>query len=63
VRIAFKVTPGAIGELEIRAQQRTVLPITSSGTKPIYLELSPGIYEPKTPKITASWAPNPTPTT
>lgn len=59
VRIAFKVTPGAIGELQIRAEQRTVLPISSSGTKPIYLELSPGVYEPKTPRITASWAPNP----
>jgi len=63
VRIAFKVTPGAIGQLEIRADQRTVMPISSSGTKPIYLELSPGVYEAKTPHITASWAPNPTPTT
>lgn len=61
VRIAFKVTPGAIGELEINAAQRTVLPITPTGTKPVYLELSPGIYVAKTPKITASWAPNPTP--
>lgn len=56
VRIAFIVTPGAIGQLEIRADQRTVLPVTPSGTKPVYLELSPGVYEPKTPKITASWA-------
>jgi hypothetical protein len=61
VRIAFKVTPGAIGELEIRAAQRTVLPITPTGTKPVYLELSPGIYVPKTPKITASWGANPAP--
>ncbi len=56
VRIAFKVTPGSMGELEIRAAQRVVLPITPSGTKPVYLELSPGVYVPKTPKITASWA-------
>ncbi len=61
VRIAFKVMPGSIGELEIRAAQRTVLPITPAGTKPVYLELSPGIYVPKTPKITASWGANSAP--
>ncbi len=61
VRIAFKVMPGSIGELEIRAAQRTVLPITPGGAKPVFLELSPGLYVRKTPKITASWGPNPTP--
>jgi hypothetical protein len=62
VRLAFKVTPGSIGELEIRAQQRTVLPVTTAGTKPILLELSPGIYVQKTAQIAVTWGPNPIPT-
>jgi hypothetical protein len=62
VRLAFRVMPGSIGELEIRAQQRTVLPVTAAGTKPILLELSPGIYVPKTEQIAVSWGPNPIPT-
>ena len=61
VRIAFKVTPGSIGELEVRGEQRTVLPVTTQGAKPIVLELSPGIYTPKSPQMTVSWGPNPTP--
>jgi hypothetical protein len=61
VRIAFKVTPGSIGELEVSAQQRMVLPVTPAGPKPIVLELSPGIYVPKSPQMTVWWGPNPTP--
>jgi hypothetical protein len=61
VRIAFKVTPGSVGELEIKARQRIVLPVTAEGAKPIVLELSPGAYFTKTPQITVSWGPNPTP--
>jgi hypothetical protein len=62
VRIAFKVTPGSIGELEVRGAQRTVLPITTAATQPIVLELSPGIYVPKTPQMTVSWGPSPSTT-
>lgn len=59
VRMAFKVMPGSIGELEIKAEQRTVLPVKAEGSKPIVLELSPGIYVPKSPQISVSWGPNP----
>ena len=61
VRIAFKVMPGTIGELEIKARQRTVLPVTAEGAKPVVLELSPGAYFSKTPQMVVSWGPNPTP--
>jgi hypothetical protein len=57
VRIAFKVMPGSIAELEVRANQRLVLPVTPAGTKPIVLELSPRIYTMKTPQIAVSWGP------
>jgi len=58
VRLAFKVMPGSIGMLEVRAQQRMVLPVTTDGTKPIVLELSPGVYTPKSAQIAVSWRPS-----
>ena len=61
VRIALKVMPGSVGELEVRAAQRTVLPVTPAGAKPIVLELSPSIYTLKTPQIVVAWGPNPAP--
>ncbi|HVW69031.1 MAG TPA: hypothetical protein VHB68_08645 [Steroidobacteraceae bacterium] len=63
VRVAFKVMPGSIGVLEVRAAQRTVLPVTTQGAKPVVLELSPGIYTPKSPQIAVSWGYNTAPTT
>ena len=58
VRLAFEVMPGSIGVLEVRAQQRMVLPVTTDGTKPIVLELSPGVYTPKSAQIAVSWGPS-----
>lgn len=57
VRLAFRVTPGAFGALEVRGAAREVLPIDSSGAKPVDLELPPGIYTAATPQITVSWGP------
>jgi len=58
VRLAFRVTPGGIGTLEVRGEQRVLLPINASGVQPIELELPPGVYTAKTPQITVSWGPN-----
>ena len=58
VRLAFRVMPGAIGELEVRAEQRTVLPVATGGSKPIVLELTPGIYTPKSAQIAVAWGPS-----
>lgn len=55
VRIAFRVMPGQFGELEVRARQRVILPITPAGTKPIDLELAPGVFIMKSPQIDVSW--------
>jgi hypothetical protein len=57
LRLAFRVTPGSIGALEVRAAQRTVLPITTAGGKPIVLELTPGVFTPATPDMTVTWGP------
>lgn len=55
VRIAFRVMPGQFGALEVRAAQRVVLPITTAGTKPVDLELAPGVFIMKSPQIAISW--------
>jgi hypothetical protein len=57
VRLGFRVTPGAFGTLEVRGEQRVLLPISASGAQPIELELPPGVYAAKTPEITVSWGP------
>jgi hypothetical protein len=54
VRLALRVTPGAIGVLEVRGAQRVILPI-SAGGKPVDLELPPGVYTPTTAQLTVSW--------
>jgi hypothetical protein len=58
LRLAFRVTPGSIGALDVRAAQRTVLPITPAGGQPVVLELTPGVYTPATPEMTVSWGPS-----
>jgi hypothetical protein len=57
VRIAFRVLPNQFGVLEVHAAQRAVLPITTSGTKPVDVELAPGVFIMKSPQMTASWGP------
>jgi hypothetical protein len=57
IRLALRVMPGAIGQLEVRADQRLVIPVTTQGSKPIDLELAPGIYTATTAEIRVNWAP------
>lgn len=57
VRIAFRVLPNQFGTLEVHAAQRVLLPITTSGTKPVDVELAPGVFIMKSPQMTASWGP------
>lgn len=57
VRIGFRVMPGQLGQLEVAARQRVVLPVTPAGTKPIELELDPGVFIMKSPQITVTWGP------
>lgn len=63
VRVALRVTPGAIGELDVRGAERVVLPIAPGAAKPVDLELAPGVYTAKTPEIAVAWGPGPTPAT
>ena len=55
MRVAFRVTPGTLGLLEVQADQRMLIPVTREGTAPVDLELVPGVYTAKTPQITVQW--------
>jgi hypothetical protein len=56
-RLAFRVTPGSIGLLEVRGDQRMLIPVTREGTQAVDLELVPGVYTPETPQIAIMWEP------
>ena len=57
VRLALRVTPGAVGALDVRGAARMVLPITPGGTRPVDLELTPDVYTAKTTEIAVAWGP------
>jgi hypothetical protein len=56
VRIAFRVTPGSIGVLEVRGEERVVLPVAQTGVQPIDLELAPGVYIGTTVQLKVHWS-------
>src|SRR5262245_8409847 len=55
VRIAFRVMPGTFGMLEVQADQRLLMPVTPEGSKPVDLELVPGVYTPTSAQISVRW--------
>ena len=55
VRVALRVTPGSVGELDVRGAERVVLPIVPTAGKPFDLELTPGVYPPKTAEVSIAW--------
>lgn len=58
VRIAFRVRPGAFGALEVRGDQRVVIPIAPEGGEPHDLELAPGVYTSTTRQLEIGWNPH-----
>jgi hypothetical protein len=56
VRIAFRVMPGSIGVLEVRGEERVVLPVARTGGQPIDLELAPGVYIGTTVQLKVHWS-------
>jgi hypothetical protein len=59
VRVAVRVRPGSVGQLEIQGEERNVLPVATEGTRPIDLEFAPSVYTPRTAAIYISWGPMP----
>lgn len=59
VRVAVRVRPGSVQQIEIQGEERNVLAVSTDGTKPIDLELAPTVYTPQTAAIYISWGPMP----
>ena len=59
VRVAVRVRPGSVGQIEIQGEERSVLPVSNEGTANIDLELAPSVYTPRTAAIYISWGPMP----
>ena len=56
VRVAFRVTPGSIGVLEVRGEERMLLPVAQAAGPPIDLELAPGVYIATTVQLKVHWS-------
>ena len=59
VRVALRVQPGSVGQLEVQAEERNILPVSAEGVRPVDIELAPSLYTPKTAAIYISWGPVP----
>jgi hypothetical protein len=59
VRVAVRVRPGSVQQIEIQGEERNVLAVSGEGTKPIDLELASTVYTPQTAAIYISWGPMP----
>jgi hypothetical protein len=59
VRVAVRVRPGSMQQLEILGEERNVLAVSNDGVKPIDFEIAPTVYTPKTAAIYISWGPMP----
>mgnify|MGYP000514463269 CR=1 FL=1 len=59
VRLAFRVLPGSIGQLEVQGAQRVVLPVNAAATPPVDLELAPAVLQRGTPVVVVSWGQSP----
>jgi hypothetical protein len=57
VRMAVRVRPGSVGQLEVQAEERNVLPIAPASGEVVDVELAPSVYKPTTAAIYISWAP------
>ena len=59
VRVALRVQPGSVGQLEVQAEERNVLPVSPEGGKPLDIELASSLYTPRTSAIYITWSPMP----
>jgi hypothetical protein len=59
VRVAVRVRPGSVGQLEVQAEERNVLAVAAEGSDLVDIELAPSVYTPHTVAIYISWAPAP----
>lgn len=58
MRVAFRVKPGSFEALDVRADQRVLLPLAASSTRPTQdLSLPPGSFQVRTESMLLRWGP------
>jgi hypothetical protein len=55
MRLAFRAKPGTLGLIEVRAEQRMLIPVTREGVAAVDIELAPGVYAAKTEQMAVRW--------
>lgn len=59
VRMAVRVYPGGVQQIEILGEERNVLPVIATGSKTVDIDVAPSVYTPRTAAIYVSWGPMP----
>lgn len=55
VRVAVRVRPGSVQQVEVLGEERSVLPVASEGSWPIDLELAPSVFRRGTAALYIHW--------
>jgi hypothetical protein len=55
VRVAVRVRPGSVEQLEVVGEERSVLSVSREGVEPIDLELANSVYRPRTGSLYITW--------
>lgn len=55
VRIAVRVRPGSVEQVEIQGEERNVLPVSHEGATPIDMEFAPSVFRKNTQAIYINW--------
>lgn len=55
VRVAVRVRPGSVQQVEVQGEERSVLPVAAEGTLPIDIELMPSVFRPTTQALYINW--------
>ena len=55
MRLEFRVQPGSVAQLEVRARSACVFVVPAQGA-PLLLKLAPGVYDADTAQITLQWS-------
>jgi hypothetical protein len=59
VRVAVRVQPGSVQQIEVQGEERNVMAVATEGTLPIDLEFAPSVLRPGTQAVYVSWGPMP----
>ena len=55
VRVAVRVQPGSVQQIEVQGEERSVLPVAAEGVLPIDLEFAHSVYRPTTAAVYINW--------